>query len=168
MHLPLISTILLLGILAVPLINSHLLFGKKLLLAKKLLGEKEDCHVVYEDKITPHCSTTFEQVGHSIPVLLKQVSFSSWLTFKIFLNYFIFCNHPPFLFQQCVDSSSEECHTSYTNSCVEETQKQCQTEHFQDCRTEDRQSCKTEQDSLCETNYEEECRTELRERCTQV
>ena len=63
MHLPLLSTLLLLGFLAVPS-TSHLLFGKKLLLAKKLLGEKkEDCHVFYEDKTTPHCSTTYEQVG---------------------------------------------------------------------------------------------------------
>ena len=77
MNLPLISTILLLGILAVPSINSHLLVGKKLLLTKKLLGEKENCHVFYEDKTTPHCSTTYERVGLSIPVFLKPVSFCS-------------------------------------------------------------------------------------------
>ena len=50
---------------------------KKLhVIGKKIIGsriaglvkkdEPDDCHVYYEDQTTPHCSTTYEQVGYII------------------------------------------------------------------------------------------------------
>ena len=51
---------------------------KKLyVIGKKIIGsriadlvkkdEPDDCHVYYEDQITPHCSTTYEQICKSVP-----------------------------------------------------------------------------------------------------
>merc|ERR1712055_1098634 len=83
---------------------------------------KKDCHEIYEDKTTPHCSTTEEK--SCVDEYKEECN----------TEYDTECTEE--YVTECKTDYTEECSTDYSNKCTTEFTKECQEEYVDECKTE--------------------------------
>merc|ERR1719481_2412061 len=146
------------------------------LLKKKLKGKDEECEVIYEEKTTPHCSTTYEQKC----VEEYKEECSTEYTTDCSEEYVTDCKTEyeekcsVEYSQECTtehekerhDEYQQECTTSYQDECADEYINECKTDYKQECHDENLDECRTEYKQECHEEYKEECSMEYAQTCT--
>ena len=120
--------------------------------------QQNTCHTVYEDVSTPHCSTSYEQVGFIFSSKLDSLFILS--TTKLIVLFNLLC------LQECTTEYKNQCSTEYSQECTTEYSNQCKTDYQQECTTEHNRQCNTEYSNQCTTEYENECKTDYQQECT--
>merc|ERR1719378_658141 len=132
--------------------------------------EKPDCHVEWEDIVTPQCKTSYEQVCVEEYKDQCKTEYST----SCETEYKTQCKTE--YEELCETTDKKQCHTEHEQECHEEYNEQCSTEYTEQCtdlprevcHDEPTQECSTEYSEVCGTEYEEVCHTEYTEQCKDV